>query len=463
MQRKWRVTLIVVAGVFMASLDLFIVNIAFPEIAKDYDGVSLPTLSWVLNAYAIVFAALLVPAGRWADAFGRRRIFLTGLVVFALASLACALAPSVEVLVAARVIQAGGGALLLPTSLGLMLPEFAPQQRGVAIGIWAATGGVAAAAGPPLGGLLVEVDWRLVFLVNLPVALVALLAGARTLREIREPSALRPDVLGALLLVGAVAALTVGIVQGPTWGWDSTRVVAAFVASVVLFAAVARRSLDHQSPVIDPAMVRIRGFSIAVAASLIFFVGFAAMLLSGVLFTTGVWGEDVLTAGLMLAPGPAMAATFSIPSARLASRLGYRATGLLGSLLFALAAVWWLTHVSATPDYAGDYLPGMLVSGIGVGLLLPTLTGAGAASLPAARFSTGIAVVTMGRQIGSALGVAVLVALLGSGPPTVADFHGAWWLMIGAAAGTAATLWMLGAREREPLFAAPAAAVEVAR
>jgi MFS family permease len=232
---------------------------------------------------------------------------------------------------------------------------------------------------------------------------------------------------------------------------------------VALFAAVARRSLDHQSPVIDPAMVRIRGFSIAVAASLIFFVGFAAMLLSGVLFTTGVWGEDVLTAGLMLAPGPAMAATFSIPSARLASRLGYRATGLLGSLLFALAAVWWLTHVSATPDYAGDYLPGMLVSGIGVGLLLPTLTGAGAASLPAARFSTGIAVVTMGRQIGSALGVAVLVALLGSGPPTVTDFHGAWWLMIGAAAGTGATLWMLGAREREPLFAAPAAAVEVAR
>ena len=463
MQRKWRVTSIVVAGVFMASLDLFIVNIAFPEIAKDYDGASLPALSWVLNAYAIVFAALLVPAGRWADAFGRRRIFLTGLVVFALASLACALAPSVEVLVAARVIQAAGGALLLPTSLGLMLPEFEPQQRGVAIGIWAATGGVAAAAGPPLGGLLVQVDWRLVFLVNLPIALAALIAGVRTLREIREPNALRPDVLGALLLVGAVAALTVGIVQGPPWGWDSTRVVGAFVLSVVLFLGVARRSLDHKSPVIDPAMVRIRGFSLAVAASLIFFVGFAAMLLAGVLFTTGVWGEDVLTAGLMLAPGPAMAATFSIPSARLASRVGFRVTGLLGSLLFALAAAWWLTHLSTTPDYAGDYLPGMLISGIGVGLLLPTLTGAGAASLPAARFSTGIAVVTMGRQIGSALGVAVLVALLGSEATAAADFHGAWWLMIGAAGGTAATLWMLGAPEQEPLAAAAPATAEVAR
>jgi MFS family permease len=170
---------------------------------------------------------------------------------------------------------------------------------------------------------------------------------------------------------------------------------------------------------------------------------------------------DVLTAGLMLAPGPAMAATFSIPSARLASRVGYRVTGLLGSLLFALAAAWWLTHVTATPDYAGDYLPGMLVSGIGVGLLLPTLTGIAAGSLPPARFSTGIAVVTMGRQIGSALGVAVLVALLGSGPPTVEDFHGPWWLMIGAAAGTGATLWMLGAPERATVAAAPA--VEAAR
>ena len=461
MQRKWRVTSIVVAGVFMASLDLFIVNIAFPDIAADFDGASLPALSWVLNAYAIVFAALLVPAGRWADAFGRRRIFLTGLAVFALASLACALAPSVEGLVAARVVQAGGAALLLPTSLGLMLPEFEPQQRGVAIGIWAASGGVAAAAGPPLGGLLVEVDWRLVFLVNLPVALLALFAGARTLREIREPGALRPDVLGALLLVGAVAALTVGIVEGPSWGWGSARVVGAFASSALLFAGVGRRSLDHPSPVIDPAMLRIRGFGIAVGASVVFFIGFAAMLLSGVLFTTGVWGVDVLTAGLMLAPGPAMAATFSIPSARLASRVGYRVTGLLGSLLFALAAAWWLTHVTATPDYAGDYLPGMLVSGIGVGLLLPTLTGIAAGSLPPARFSTGIAVVTMGRQIGSALGVAVLVALLGSGPPTVEDFHGPWWLMIGAAAGTGAAVWMLGAPERATVAAAPA--VEAAR
>src|SRR5271166_2681059 len=192
MQRKWRVTLIVCTGVFMASLDLFIVNIAFPSISRHFGGASLSSLSWILSAYAIVFAALLVPAGRWADAFGRKRAFLLGLVIFVAASAACALAPSVGFLVGARIVQAAGGALMLPTSLGLVLPEFEPQERHLAIGVWAATGGIAAASGPPLGGLLVQADWRWVFLVNVPVGLAGLAAGARVLAERREPSPARP-------------------------------------------------------------------------------------------------------------------------------------------------------------------------------------------------------------------------------------------------------------------------------
>jgi len=207
MQRKWIVSLIVCTGVFMASLDLFIVNIAFPAIGKHFAGASLASLSWMLSGYAIVFAALLVPAGRWADAFGRKRAFLLGLTIFVLASAACALAPSVAFLVGARVVQAAGGALMLPTSLGLMLPEFGPDERHVAIGAWAATGGIAAAAGPPLGGLLVQADWRLVFLVNVPVGLLGLGFGWRALVERREQDALRPDVVGALALIVAVGGL----------------------------------------------------------------------------------------------------------------------------------------------------------------------------------------------------------------------------------------------------------------
>src|SRR5580700_3759995 len=226
MQRKWRVSLIVCVGVFMSSLDLFIVNIAFPAIGRHFGGASVSSLSWVLSAYAIVFAALLVPAGRWADAFGRKRAFLLGLGVFVAASAACALAPSVDFLIAARVVQAAGGALMLPTSLGLMLPEFGPHERHVAIGVWAATGGIAAAAGPPLGGLLVQADWRWVFLVNVPIGLLGLGFGARSLAERRERDATRPDVAGAVAFMVAIGSLVVAIVKGQEWGWGSPAILA---------------------------------------------------------------------------------------------------------------------------------------------------------------------------------------------------------------------------------------------
>jgi EmrB/QacA subfamily drug resistance transporter len=446
--RKWRVSLIVSAGVFMSSLDLFIVNIAFPSIARHFGGASLSSLSWVLSAYAIVFAALLVPAGRWADAFGRKRAFLLGLGVFTLASAACALAPSVGALTAARVVQAVGGAMMLPTSLGLVLPEFAAHERHVAIGLWAAVGGTAAAAGPPLGGVLVQADWRLVFLVNLPVGLAALALGARTLTERREPSGARPDVLGAATLIVAVGALVVAIVKGQEWGWSSARVLALLAGALALLPAIWLRSGRHPTPVVEPAMLRVRSFGLAVAASLLFFAGFAAMLLTGVLFLTGVWHEDVLTAGLMLFPGPAMATLTSVPSARLGSRVGFRVPGIAGSALFAVGSLWYIARTGNRPDYAASYLPGMMITGAGVGLVIPTLTGAGASSLAPERFATGAAVLTMGRQIGSALGIAILVAVLGQSTHAAADFQSAWLVTVAAALAGGVTLAALPAHAR---------------
>ena len=186
--------LIVLTGVFLSSLDLFIVNIAFPSISASYHGESLSSLSWVLSAYTIVFAAVLVPAGRWADRAGRKRAFLLGLAIFTTASALCAISPSLELLVAARVLQAIGGALMLPTSLGLLLPAFGPERKGAAIGLWSAVGGAAAALGPPIGGLLVQASWRWVFLVNLPFAVVALVLGVRTLDEVRDPDAQKSDL-----------------------------------------------------------------------------------------------------------------------------------------------------------------------------------------------------------------------------------------------------------------------------
>lgn len=455
MQRKWRVTLIVCVGVFMASLDLFIVNIAFPSIERDFGGTSLASLSWILNAYAIVFAALLVPAGRWADAFGRKRVFLIGLGIFTAGSAACAVAPSVGTLVAARVVQAAGGALMLPTSLGLMLPEFEAHERGGAIGIWAATGGAAAAAGPPLGGLLADADWRLVFLVNVPVGMAGLVVGARQLAERFEAGALRPDLGGAGAFAVAIAAIVVAIVQGEKWGWSSPGVVGAFAVGIGLLPAILWRSGRHPSPLVDPAMLQVRSFAIAVVGSVVFFAGFGSMLLAGVLFLTGVWGEGVITAGLMLAPGPALAAVFAIPASRIAARHGFRLTGVVGAALFALGPIFWILAAGDQSSYATEYLPGMVLTGTGVGFLLPTLTGAGASELPPARFATGIAVITMGRQVGAAIGIAILVAVVGATSTTAADFHAAWAVTALTAVATGLLLARLDAHPRSADAPAP--------
>jgi EmrB/QacA subfamily drug resistance transporter len=446
MSHRARVAAIVSVGVFVASLDLFIVNIAFPDIQLDFAGTSLASLSWVLNAYAIVFAALLVPAGRWADRTGRKRAFLGGLALFTVASAACAIAPSIAVLVGARVVQAAGAAVLMPASLGLLLPEFPPEKRGLAIGLWAAVGGTAAAAGPVIGGLLVELSWRWVFLVNLPVGIGAIIIGARVLREIREEESAQPDLVGAGVLVVAVATLIGGIVEGPDWGWADARVLGLFVAAVVLFGVFAVRSARQPVPVVEPALLKVRAFAAANVAGVFFFIGFSAMLLGSVLWLTEVWGETALGAGIKIAPGPSMAALFAVGGGILSGRIGPRAVGTIGALLFGLGGVWWATHLGAGEHYASDYLPGMLIGGAGVGFVNPALAGAATAQLPPTRLATGSAVLTMSRQLGSALGVALLVAVLGTPSPAdvVDSFDSAWWMMVVAAFGSAAAFVFVG-------------------
>ena len=268
MDKRWKILLITSVGLFMASLDLFIVNLAFPAISADFGNASISSLSWVLNAYAIVFAALLVPAGRIADRVGRKRVFLTGLVTFALASAACAAAPSVPILVGARIVQAAGGAMMLPATLGLILPAFPAEQRAVAVGIWSAVGGVAAALGPPIGGLLVQLSWHWIFLVNVPIGLATALVAWRVLDEVREPHVgARPDVVGAVELAVGIGLLTAGIVKGPDWGWGDARIVAALAGAALTIAAFVLRSARHPSPVIELPLLRVPSFSLANSAA----------------------------------------------------------------------------------------------------------------------------------------------------------------------------------------------------
>jgi EmrB/QacA subfamily drug resistance transporter len=443
--------LIVLTGVFLSSLDLFIVNIAFPSISKAFHGESLSSLSWVLSAYTIVFAAALVPAGRWADRAGRKRAFLLGLAIFTASSALCAVAPSLDFLVGARVLQATGGALMLPTSLGLLLPAFGPDRKGAAIGLWSAVGGAAAALGPPIGGLLVQLSWRWVFLVNLPFSLLALFFGVRILREVRDPDAHKSDLLGAALLTISVASLVFAIVEGSDWGWTSARILGAFGLAVVSGVGLVLRSFRHPNPVIEPAVIRHRAVALADVSSLAFFGGFGAMVLGGVLFLTGVWHETVLHTGFLIAPGPLLAGLAAFPGGLLGARFGHRAVGTVGSLLFASGGVWWVTHVGATPDWAGAYLPGSLLGGLGVGLMLPSLGGAATSPLPPQRFATGSALYAMTRQIGVALGVACLVAILGSSGavPSVTAFHHAWLFMTACSLLAGAVLQGIGGRVAE--------------
>lgn len=434
MNRQWQVLGIVSVAVFMASLDLFIVNVALPDIQVGFGNVSLGAASWVLSAYAIVFAALLVPCGRLADRMGRKRFFQAGLLLFTVASVLCATAPTLGVLIAARVLQGVGAACLFPTSLALLLPEFELKDRPTAIAIYSSVGGVSAAFGPPIGGLLVDLSWRWIFLVNVPLGLATLVLGYFVLRESREEDSRGlPDLPGAIVLAAGIAALIGGIVQGRNWGWAEPSTLACFVASAVLMGIFFWRAGHHPTPIIELPMLKVRTFAMANVAQLLFSAAFGGMLLSLVLFLTGTWEYTMLQAGLAIAPGPAMAALTSIPGGKLGQRIGQTQVLMMSTSIFAMAFLWWTWRLGTEPDYWVAFFPGVVLSGIGVGPTIPNIYAAGVASLSSARYATGSAVLSMSRQIGAALGVAIFVAVFGAPAPdeVVTAFRRGWILSAG--------------------------------
>jgi EmrB/QacA subfamily drug resistance transporter len=430
-QRPGLVLTVLSLAAFMASLDVFIVNVAFDDIGADFHGTTLSQLSWVLNAYAIVYAALLVPAGRIADRYGRKGGFLLGLAIFTLASAACAASNGIWVLVGFRVLQAVGAALLTPASLGLVVASARPEHRARSVRIWAATGALAAALGPAVGGMLVEASWRWVFLVNVPIGIVALFAAAAWVPKSRDETVTRiPDVLGALLLAVAIGSLSLGLVEGPSWGWGAGRTDAAWAVTVLGLAGFVLSSRRHAVPVIEPALLRVRAFAWSNVTALLFAVPFAAALLTNILWMQQVWGYSPLKTGFAIAPGPLMVPIFAAVAHRLSARIPIGRLVALGCLLVGAGGVITSLSVGSTPNYASSVLPGWLVGGIGVGLALPSILSSATADLPAARAATGSAVVNMNRQIGTALGVSLVVAVLGT-PVGYAAAHTAfqhtWW------------------------------------
>ncbi|HEV2343153.1 MAG TPA: MFS transporter [Actinocrinis sp.] len=436
---------IVFIAVLVTNLDLFVVNIALPRVGDDFHGASLSALSWVLNAYAIVFASLLVVFGRLAGRGGQRGGFLLGLVVFTVGSALCAVATNTGFLVGARVLQAVGAAVLVPTSLALLLVNTPTERRAVMLRAWSVAGGVAATISPVVGGLLAQVGWRWVFIINLPLGVVAFIVGMRTLPEVRDTERGKlPDVFGAVLLAGSIGALALGLVQVSSWGWGSARTVGTFAAAIVLLAGFLISSARHPSPVVELPVLRLRALNAPAAGLLLYSAGFAAMVLSCAEWTQNVWGYSALKSGLALVPGVLMVPPFFRISGILSKRIGPGAVAALGNLFFVVGLLVWALRITVAADYAAAMLPGAVMVGIGIGLALPTLVATGAFSLPLERAATSSGVINMSRQIGAVIGVAVLVVTLGKPVGTDATHtafrHGWYAIMVIGLLAAAASL-----------------------
>jgi NTE family protein len=435
-------------GAFLAFMDSTVVNVAFPNLEASFRHASVGDLSWILNAYNIVFAGLLVLAGRFADLLGRRRLFKIGLVVFTITSGLCALSTSIDMLIVFRVFQGAGAAMLVPASLGVVVHASPIEHRSHSLSLWAAAGALAAGLGPPIGGGLVDLyNWRLVFVVNVPLGIIAWLLVGRMVIESRAPGRrLMPDLRGALVLSVSLAAVTLGIVQGGSWGWASPATVVTFVVAAACAALAVQSSRRHRSPVLDPALLRVRGFTVSNLIAILAGLGLYTYLLTHILWLHYVWGYSLLLSGLAVAPGAAVAAITAGPFGKLADRLGPRVVVVPGAVVWAGAYVWYTTRVGLHPDFLGQWLPGQVISGIGVGATLPVATSGGLATVPAGRYATAAAVNSSARQLGGVLGIAVLTIFIAH--PTIAglpgDLRHGWEMAAGSFAAIAVIALFFG-------------------
>jgi EmrB/QacA subfamily drug resistance transporter len=444
-QRTGLVTTILVGAAFLAGLDLFIVNVAFDEIGRDFATTSaaptLPQLSWVLTAYAVIYAALLVPMGRLTDRYGRKHGFVAGLALFTAASAACGLSTGVWELVLFRGLQAIGAAAMTPASLGLLLAALPAERKAPAARLWALTGALAAALGPAAGGGLVQLSWHWAFFVNVPVGILLVVAAIRYVPDVRHNiNAPHPDLTGAALLAVSVGALVLGLVQGQEWGWSGAGVLGAFAVSVLALAAFVRSSRRHASPLLDPALLRVRSFAWINLSTLMFNAGFGASLLGGILWMQQAWDYSALRTGLAVALGPLLVPITSLVAHRLAPHARPSRMIALGCLIAAGSATLMGASLTTTPSYLSSVLPAWALMGVAVGLAMPNMVAAATAELAPEQASTGGGVVTMSRQIGMVLGVTILVAIVGNGAATVAHFRASWLVVAAwslAAAGAA--------------------------
>ncbi len=424
-RNPWAVLAVLCLGLFMILLDGTIVNIAIPHIQSFYDT-TYSNIEWVMNAYILAFAVLLVPMGRFGDLWGRRKLFLAGMVLFTLGSLACGLAPSIYLLIAFRVIQGIGGAAMMPSTLSIIATVFAPEKRGAAMGVWGGVSGLASGLGPVLGGIIIQYvtwpsvagSWRWIFLVNIPIGVIGVLLTLRLVPESKNPTAVKSlDLPGVGLLTASLFCLTFALIEGQKYGWTSATILGLFAGAVVAFLLFYWREHRVSQPLIDFSLFRSLNFAAGNATGLLLSAAMMGAFFTIPIFLQSVLGFSAIKAGLVMAP-MSVVIIFAAPLAGILSdRLGSKWIVAAGMFLLAIGLAWMaglipgLEKISPDTTSASLILP-FVISGVGIGFAVAPVTSAVMATAPKDRVGNASGVLSTTRQVGSLMGIAILGAVL---------------------------------------------------
>jgi EmrB/QacA subfamily drug resistance transporter len=425
-------------SLLIVGLDNTIVNVALPSIGRELSA-SVSELQWVVDAYTLVLASLLMLGGSMGDRLGRRRVFQTGLIVFTLGSILCSAAPTLEWLIVFRAMQAVGGSMLNPVAMSIIRNVFTdPRERAQAIGMWGAAIGFSLALGPVLGGVLVQaIDWRAIFWINIPIGLLAVALTMRFVPESRAPHPRRLDAVGQGLVIALLATLTYAIIEAPEAGWLSTQTLALFAFAALDLALLVPYELRRREPLIEPRFFRSVPFSSAAAIAVCAFAALGGFLFVNTLYLQEIRGLSALTAGLYTLPIAAMTLIFAPLSGRLVGSHGPRISLLVGGFGLGLGGLLLTSLTRTTPLI--ELLPAYFLFGIGFGMVNPPITNTAVLGMPEAQAGVAAAVASTSRQVGQTLGVAVAGAIAAAGalqvgPGFVQASGTVWWLLVGCGA-----------------------------
>ncbi len=442
-RNPWLAVIVTTLVFFLVVIDVSAINVAFPSIRDDF-GVPESTLGWIISGYNIAVASLLLVAGRYADSLGRKRLFIPGVAVFALGSMLSALAPNASFLIAARVVQGVGGAIIAPTAIAVVLPAFPANKRSTVIGLTGATGALGAVVGPALGAFLTDAwSWRGIFWINVPISALVLVLAPRLLDESKNPNATgKVDLVGVPIGTLGVGLVMFAIVRAESWGLVDARVLTTFSVGLVMIPILIRRSRTHPEPLLELELFRLRSFSSTNAALALYSMAFTSGFLANSLLLQELWGESLRTTGLALVPSPLLAAAVSPFAGRFADRVGHRWILSIGSAACGIGFLSYVVTLDETPSTWSMFVPISILVGFGVGATIATWASAGLADVSPDQFGTANATVRTTQQVFYALGISVIVALLAdvSGDPNIAQFRWAWLFVGGCYLASAVTV-----------------------